>query len=263
MTPSLAEWADLVRLGRGRLRSPEAYQEFQRFQGDLLVRHLAGQGVTLAGSRVVDVGCGYGGYASALQAAGAGVVAVDLLSADWPRDLMPGLTAVAANGLSLPFAAASADLVVCASLVEHVASPERLLAELHRISRPGGLVYISFPPFYTPRGGHQFSPFHYLGERRALRMARRFGRLHESDWVRATFPADPDSFSTAWGDWGLYRMTIGRFEGLLGKTDYVVRDRSTRLLPVDFSGIPLLRELLTWHVQYLLEKPVPARRRDG
>lgn len=253
----LADWKRLYRLARNRLSSEEAYRDFQQFQGRLLVRFLRSRGIEVAGRCVADIGCGYGGYSLALQAAGARVVALDLFvpggstATGGPK----AVSFVMGDAVAVPLRSESFDLIVCTSLIEHIPRPERLLAELYRLVRRGGIAYVSFPPFYSPRGGHQFSPFHYLGERAAVRLARRFGRWQDSELVRQAQVGAPESFGTAWGSWGLYVLTIGKFERLLRDTAFVVRERSTRLSPFDLSGFPVLRELLTWHVQYLLERP--------
>jgi SAM-dependent methyltransferase len=254
---SLADWRLLYRLGRNRLASEESYREFQVFQGTVLVRFLHSHGVDVAGCHVADIGCGYGGFSLALSAAGSRVTAVDLFSEDWPISLAQDVVSVAADALRLPIHSDTFDIAVCASLIEHIACPDRLLAELARVVRPGGIVYISFPPFYSPRGGHQLSPFHYLGERCAIALSRRL-RGRTSNWVRSTYPDNPESLDTLWGGWGLHVLTIGKFERLLQGTPLRLRERSTRLLPVDFSGIPVMREVLTWHVQYLLDKPADS-----
>jgi SAM-dependent methyltransferase len=252
---TLADWRELYRLGRARLHSAHDYQRFQVFQGTLLIRFLASRGVPVAGRRVADIGCGIGGFSLALAASGSHVTALDLFSEGWPVALAAQVPAVAADALRLPLRSDAFDLVVCASLIEHVAQPDRLLGELARVVCPRGAVYLSFPPFYSPRGGHQLSPFHYLGERRAISLARRLNRGHQSEWIEDMFPEEGDSLDSLWGEWGLQVLTIGKFERLLADSPLRLVERSTRLLPVDFSGLPLLREVLTWHVQYLLARP--------
>ena len=32
-----------------------------------------------------------------------------------------------------------------------------------RVTRPGGVVYLSFTPWLSPWGGHETAPWHYLG----------------------------------------------------------------------------------------------------
>lgn len=161
---------------------------------------------------------------------------------------------VRATAVSLPIRSETFDMVVCASLIEHVPSPENLLLEIYRVLRKRGWLYLSFPPFYTPIGGHQFSPFHLLGERTALRIVRFRGLCRGKPWLQKSYPTTPDSFAHAYGDWGLYPLTIGRVEGMLRKLPWERLERSTRWLPIDFSSIPLLREVVTWHVQFVLRK---------
>jgi SAM-dependent methyltransferase len=39
------------------------------------------------------------------------------------------------------------------SVLEHLQNPERAMSECHRVMRDGGLLFISFPLFYSPYGG--------------------------------------------------------------------------------------------------------------
>jgi SAM-dependent methyltransferase len=146
------------------------------------------------------------------------------------------------------------DLVICASLIEHVPIPTDVIRETLRVLKPGGFVYLSFPPFYTPLGGHQFSPFHLLGQRFALRVNSIRKQYHGKYWLQERYPIQPVSFAQAFGGWGLYPLTIAKVERILAIFPIETVDRSTRWLPLDFSGLPLLREFLTWHVQFLFRK---------
>jgi len=157
--------------------------------------------------------------------------------------------------MAIPLRDESVEIVFCASLVEHVAEPRDLLTEIERVLRSDGVCYISFPPYYGLIGGHEFSPFHYLGERIAIRLVRR--HITKLNWVRQLyrFPERARSFSEVYSRWGLYRMTIHKFRRLLSRTGLVCLDISTRYMPVSFASWPLIGEILTWHVQFLLAKP--------
>ena len=98
---------------------------------------------------------------------------------------------------------------------------------------------MGFPPFYSPAGGHQFKPFHLLGERAAIALSRQPGR----------------TFAAAGGGWGLYRRTIRQVRRLLDGTGLVIEDISTKFLPLSFARLPVLGEFLTWYVQFLARKP--------
>jgi SAM-dependent methyltransferase len=146
------------------------------------------------------------------------------------------------------------DFVFCASLIEHVTEPEILLSEIKRVMRTDGKCYLSFPPYYGPTGGHRFSPFHYLGERAAIRLMHR--RAAEPDWVIQFYgiPKHDLTFSELCGKWGLQKMTIRKFRRLLSRVGLLCLDASTRYAPFSVVRWPLLGELLTWHAQFILAK---------
>lgn len=56
------------------------------------------------------------------------------------------------RGEQLPFRAGSFDAVVCSEVIEHVADPAALIAELHRVLRPGGRLLLSSPFLYPIHG---------------------------------------------------------------------------------------------------------------
>jgi len=52
---------------------------------------------------------------------------------------------IVANAASLPLKDNSVDAIVCESLLEHVADPIQVVAEIKRVLKPGGLTYITAP----------------------------------------------------------------------------------------------------------------------
>jgi SAM-dependent methyltransferase len=52
---------------------------------------------------------------------------------------------VVADGHALPLGNGTVARVVCTGVLEHVNFPERVVAEMHRVLRPGGRVYVAVP----------------------------------------------------------------------------------------------------------------------
>ena len=99
------------------------------------------------GRTVLDLGCGGGFMAEALAARGADVIGADVsrgaISIAGRHAASQGLAIryLAASGEHLPLAGQSVDCVVCVDVLEHVRSLDRVLDEIHRVLRPGGLFF--------------------------------------------------------------------------------------------------------------------------
>lgn len=97
--------------------------------------------------RVLDIGCSDGSFAAAARALGHHVVGVDLTKHDGVMDRVDEFVeADLGDGLPDEFGDGF-DIVVLADVLEHVAEPERLLADAVGRLRPGGVALISVPNF--------------------------------------------------------------------------------------------------------------------
>ena len=95
--------------------------------------------------RAVDVGCGAGALALALAPDVREVVGVDRVPEllERARERAAENTSfVEADALALPFPDGAFDLGGTLRTLHHVARPERLLAELVRVVRPGGRILV-------------------------------------------------------------------------------------------------------------------------
>jgi ubiquinone/menaquinone biosynthesis C-methylase UbiE len=111
-----------------------------RVYGPLATQLVAAAPHPLAGRRVLDAGAGTGLASTALTAVGASPVAVDRSPAmlAWDADHRP--PAVAGALEALPLRDDAVDDTVAAFVLNHVDDPTAALAELARVTRPGGAV---------------------------------------------------------------------------------------------------------------------------
>lgn len=233
--------------GRGIGRSVRLFSTFlveqtepARFYGALADDsvELLSEWADLHGMTMLDIGAGPAEFAQAFRTAGARYVAVD-------HD--PAVSSVADGGLvataaALPFEDASVDLVFSSNLWEHVRDPERVADEMVRVVRPGGLVFLSYTNWLSPWGGHETSPWHWLGGERA---ARRYERRNGHPPKNAV-------------DQTLFRISVR--QGLAwarSQPDVEVLVARPRYLPdvaQHLLKVPGLREVLTWNLLLILRR---------
>ena len=233
----IREGARVLRLALRAGRDP---LPFYRQAAAGAVRYLRGLSVPLAGARILDAGTGTGAIAEALSAAGARVVALDL---DDRRP--PAVTRtpfVRGSAERLPFRQGAFDGVISSNVLEHVPDPFAMVRELTGACRPGGFVYLSWTNWLSPFGGHEMSPFHYLGPRLA---ARAYG------WVRGRPP------HTNVPGRNLFVLHVGDVLRRLRGSGLVIRDVAPRYWPSlrFIARVPVLREVAMWNCVILLRRP--------
>lgn len=114
---------------------------------------------TISGSNVLELGCGSGGSLPQLESYGAKVVGIeiepDLIKLTNSR-LKASKTAycVQADGFCLPFPDGTFDICICSHVLEHVAYPHKLVREINRILKIGGVALIEFPNRLYPIEPH-------------------------------------------------------------------------------------------------------------
>jgi SAM-dependent methyltransferase len=108
------------------------------------------------GRRVLDLGCRYGALTRA-YVEGNEVVGVDVDRAALEEAAKLGIETVWADADEpLPFPDASFDVAVAGELLEHVRFPDRLVAEVRRVLRPGGLFAGSVPNVFRLKSRLRF-----------------------------------------------------------------------------------------------------------
>ena len=142
-----------------------AYWGYQyRLGKEYLVPLLKQWGISFQDARVLDIGCGEGGVLCAMAEAGARGVGLEISPPRLviARQLTPDecrgrVQFVAADFFQPPFGEnpLPPDLIILRDVFEHL--PEKLVAleRLKALMGRGTKLFITFPPFYAPFGGHQ------------------------------------------------------------------------------------------------------------
>lgn len=131
--------------------------------------------VDLAEKTVLDVGGGPGYFADAFRNSGAHYRALDSDVGELAELGEPEPGTVIGSGMALPFREHSFDICYSSNVLEHVPQPWTMADEMVRVTKPGGVVYLSFTLWWGPWGGHETAPWHYFGGHFA---ARRYERKH-------------------------------------------------------------------------------------
>jgi SAM-dependent methyltransferase len=193
------------------------------------------------GTDWVDVGSGPSYVADAVERRGGRCINVDRDAAEFELHGRHARLAVVGDACVLPIRSECVDIVHCSNVVEHVPDAVPLFDELVRVTKREGIVYLSFTNWLSPWGGHETSPWHYLGGERAL---RRYERRHG--------PA-----KNRYGE-SLFRLHLGPvLRGLAQRDDVRVLSVAPRYYPGWTRWIvrvPGVREVATWNAEVILQR---------
>jgi SAM-dependent methyltransferase len=189
---------------------------------------------------VLDLGCGSGLFGGELLPRGCRVTFAD--DADWLKPEIPRDRFLCFNVEEDDFRKLGQyDLVICSNVLEHLRAPNRFLASVGKLLKPGGRFYLSWTNWLSPWGGHDFSPFHYFGYRYGHRLYDKIVRR-----PRILKPGE-----------SLFPTYIGRTLRFIRRQPEL---RIARLAPRYYTELafimrlPILREFLAWNCVLLIER---------
>ena len=220
---------------------------------------------------VLDVGCGAGGKTMYYASQGvAKIVGMDIVPhyKEEAEALAKQLgyadrfTFVVGDAAQTGFEENSFDTIIMNDAMEHVDRPDLVLAEVRRILKPGGRLYVNFPPYYHPFGAH-------LSDLIAIPWVHMF--FSEDTLVAAykelckTVPDGDDriSFRISKNAQGkeyfsyINHMTVKRFDGLraqAGLKQAYYREVPLRGFLAPLAKLPLLKECFVKMVVCVFEK---------
>lgn len=196
----------------------------------------------LDGGLMLDVGGGPGYFRRAFEAKGADYVALDADVGELAGAGEIHPRTVLGSGMRLPFADQAFDVCYSSNVLEHVDQPWTMAEEMLRVTRAGGVVFLSWTAWWGPWGGHETAPWHYLGGARARRRYRRkHGHEPKNRFGESLF-AVTVADGLRWArtqSGGEVLAVLPRYHPWWAR--WVVR-------------IPLVREVVTWNLVIVLRR---------
>jgi 2-polyprenyl-3-methyl-5-hydroxy-6-metoxy-1,4-benzoquinol methylase len=152
-----------------------------RLGKEILIPYFQKLGYFEEGYSVAEIGSAEGGVIAAFVGMGAsGALGTDIQQ--WRLD--KAIEFSSKLGMSIPFVhhdivneqprdewLNSFDIILLRDVIEHLDNPISALSNIKKMLKPDGVLYVSFPPYWSPYGGHQHTlanlwgkiPFlHYL-----------------------------------------------------------------------------------------------------
>ena len=136
------------------------------------IRFIAAHRGLLTG-KLLDVGCGQMPFRHLLQP-GAIYTGIDIPAAS-SFGMQKNTDIVEFDGTTIPFPDNHFDAILCTEVIEHAMEPEALIAEMHRVLRPGGSLVMTVP--FAARVHHIPYDFHRFTRYRLAQMFAAFGNV--------------------------------------------------------------------------------------
>ena len=102
-------------------------------------------------SDVLEVGCGEGGLLEVFWFHRHNVMGVEICEARAKKARVP----VIVGDICDYNPSEREDLIIMVDVIEHLKDPLLALLKVHYLLKPGGYLYITFPPKHSPYAGHQ------------------------------------------------------------------------------------------------------------
>lgn len=219
---------------------------------------------------ILEIGCGEGGNLKPFLDLGCSVTGVDLATgkiengkkyfSDYPNSANIKLFAEDIyNSQNLE----QYDLIIMRDVIEHIHDQNRFMNYVKKSLKPDGKIFIAFPPWYNPFGGHQ-----QVCESKVLSMLPYYHILPASLY-RGILKLFGESGNKIEGllEIKTTGITIERFEKIVKSNGYVINKKRDYFINPNYeikfglkprkgipiiSSIPVLRNFIVTSVYYLI-----------
>ena len=220
---------------------------------------------------VLDVGCGAGGkslyYASQGAAKVYGVEVVEKYQQEAyelakQKNLMDKFKFVLQDAANLQFQEHFFDTIIMNDAMEHVNQPEKVLKECYRVLKPGGKLYVNFPPYHHPYGAHLSDvigiPWVHLffDDQTLIEVYKNLVKKHPDADNRIGFRISKDENGREYFSY-INKMTITRFNKIIDQADFNVvhyKEIPLKKFMRLFAKVPVVKEGTVKMVAAILEK---------
>lgn len=161
--------------------SMNSVEDRQRKASTMLAVLREALGDRVADANVLNLGCSTGIIDEYLAGHVATMVGVDIdepaIALAISRRKAPNVEFHLDDAMHLSFADARFDVVICSQVYEHVPDPQRMMGEIYRVLRPGGVCYFAATNRWALIEKHHRLPFlSWLPSSLADRYIRLFGK---------------------------------------------------------------------------------------
>lgn len=223
------------------------------------------------GKKVLDFGCGAGGKSLYYASMGAEkVTGIDVVEGYKQESealaeklgLADKFEFVIGSATESGFPDNSFDTIIMNDFMEHVGDPEKVLVEAKRIVKPGGRIYINFPPYYHPFGAHLSDVVNmpwchmFFSEKTLIQTYKDLVKNLPDGADRIKFRFSTDENGKEYYSY-INKMTIKRFKKILNKlriSPIYYNETAVRNVVKPLAKLPLTKEMFVKMVTCVIEK---------
>ena len=224
------------------------------------------------GKRVLDMGCGASGKSLYYVSIGAEhVVGVDVVphykaeAEIFAKELgyEDRFTFLLGDALNLTLPENSFDVVIMNDFMEHIYDPEGALREALRVLKPGGKIFVNFPPYFHPTGAHMSDVIGipwvhmFFPEKTLIQAYKDLVRGLPDEQDRLSLRFSTDASGREYISY-LNKMTIRKFHSIVKRMNlklYWYQELPLRPYFALFARIPVLKEMFVKMCACVIEKP--------